>query len=71
MFKTASVKCFLLVGFRFAHVNILAKKRESPYLQLYLTGKVERGERGGIRFYLPLPGQSVRSLRTDGRTVTS
>ena len=28
-----AVKCFLLVGFRFVHVNILAKKRESPYLQ--------------------------------------
>ena len=33
MLKTASVKCFLLVGFRFVHVNILAKKRESPYIQ--------------------------------------
>ena len=31
--KKASVKCFLLVGFRFVHVNILAKKRESPYVQ--------------------------------------
>ena len=39
MRKTASVTCFLLLGFRFVHVNIVAKKRESPYIQ-YLTGKV-------------------------------
>ena len=40
MLKTASVTCFLLVGFRFTHVNIVAKKRESPYIQ-YLAGKVD------------------------------
>ena len=39
MLKTASVTCFLLVGFRFVHVNIVAKKRESPYI--YLTGKAD------------------------------
>ena len=40
MLKTASVTCFLLVGFRFIHVNIVAKKRESSYIQ-YLAGKVD------------------------------
>ena len=48
-------------------------------------GQNTLGERGGIRFYLPLPGESVRidrptsdslpsppsSIRTGGRTVTS
>ena len=72
MLKTASVKCFLLEGFRFVHVNILAKKRESPYIQSWtkLLRKLHTWEAFFLNFVAnrffpapPPPGSSVVGLQ--------
>ena len=35
VYNLGQVKCFLLVGFRLVHVNVLAKKRKSPCIQAW------------------------------------
>ena len=48
VYNLGQVKCFLLVGFRLVHVNVLAKKRKSPCIQSWTKLLRKLHTRGGI-----------------------